>query len=130
MLGGCSMPETDVACLRLMGKVHAGSWQGGSARGGRGGPGQHRQPGSAWQGRGRLDEQGAPRAPQLADKLRGEALYGVNPVLGALKAWRRDCHTLYVQEGWFSGPAASPVTVSQTTQAPLYRCSAQSLLQR
>ena len=40
-----------------------------------------------------------PRAPQLADKLQGEALYGVNPVLGALQALRRDCHTLYIQEG-------------------------------
>ena len=98
MLGDCSMLETD-------GKLHVGSWQQGSVREGRGGPGQYRLPGSTWQGRDRPDEQ-APRAPQLADKLRGEALYGVNPVLGALKAWRRECHTLYVQEGWSSGPAA------------------------
>ena len=87
-----------------MGNLHIGSWQGGSARGGRAGPGQYRQPGSTWQGRGSADEQ--PRVPQLADKLQGEALYGVNPVLGALKAWRRECHTLYVQEGWSSGPDA------------------------
>ena len=39
-----------------------------------------------------------PKAPQLADKLQGEALYGVNPVLGALQAKRREHHTLYVQE--------------------------------
>ena len=123
MLGGCSMLETD-------GKMHVGSWQEGSVRGGRGGPGQYRQPGSTWQGRDRLDEQAAPRAPQLADKLRGEALYGVNPVLGALKAWRRECHTLYVQEGWFSGPTASPVHVSLTIQALLYRCGAQIMRQR
>ena len=45
-----------------------------------------------------------PRAPQLADKLQGEVLYGVNPVLGALQAKRRECHTLYVQECESTGP--------------------------
>ena len=82
-----------------------GSWQGGS-RGGRGRSargddreGQYGRSGQAWQPRGRPDEPALPRAPQLADKLQGEALYGVNPVLGALQALRRDCHTLYVQEG-------------------------------
>lgn len=61
--------------------------------------GQYGRPGNAWQPRDRSDEPSAPRAPQLADKLQGEALYGVNPVLGALQAMRRGCHTLYVQEG-------------------------------
>ena len=86
--------------------VCAGSWQGGPARGGRGPrlrendrDGQYGRPGNAWQPRSRTDDPGVPRAPQLADKLQGEALYGVNPVLGALQAMRRDCTTLYVQEG-------------------------------
>jgi hypothetical protein len=35
----------------------------------------------------------------LRDQLKGEALYGINPVLGALEALRREVHTLYVQEG-------------------------------
>ncbi|BDA46054.1 rRNA methyltransferase 1, mitochondrial [Coccomyxa sp. Obi] len=34
----------------------------------------------------------------LRNVLQGEALYGVNPVLGALQALRREVHTLYVQE--------------------------------
>lgn len=38
-------------------------------------------------------------AGRLFDALRGEALYGVNPVLGALEAGRRDVHVLYVQDG-------------------------------
>ena len=33
-----------------------------------------------------------PKAPQLRDQLQGEALYGVNPVLGALEALRREVH--------------------------------------
>jgi hypothetical protein len=36
---------------------------------------------------------------QLRDQVTGEALYGINPVLGALQALRRDVHVLYVQEG-------------------------------
>ena len=43
-----------------------------------------------------------PKAPQLRDQLQGEALYGVNPVLGALEALRREVHALYVQEGEYS----------------------------
>lgn len=55
--------------------------------------GQYGQPrGHPW------EASAVPKAPQLADKLQGEALYGVNPVLGALQAKRRECHTLYVQE--------------------------------
>ncbi|EIE24249.1 SpoU rRNA methylase family protein [Coccomyxa subellipsoidea C-169] len=34
----------------------------------------------------------------LRDGLQGEAVYGVNPVLGALQAMRREVHVLYVQE--------------------------------
>lgn len=80
----------------------AGLPERGSTRGGRGGAswndrtGQYGERGRAWQPRGDPD---APRLPQLADKIVGEVLYGVNPVLGALQAMRRDCHTLYVQEG-------------------------------
>ncbi len=40
----------------------------------------------------------------LRDGLQGEAVYGVNPVLGALQAMRREVHVLYVQEG---GPPES-----------------------
>ena len=39
------------------------------------------------------------KSVQLKDLLKGEALYGVNPVLGALEAMRREVYTLYVQEG-------------------------------
>ena len=39
------------------------------------------------------------KSMQLKDLLKGEALYGVNPVLGALEAMRREVYTLYVQEG-------------------------------
>jgi len=38
-------------------------------------------------------------AGRLFDALQGEALYGVNPVLGALEAGRRRVHVLYVQDG-------------------------------
>jgi hypothetical protein len=34
----------------------------------------------------------------LRDALQGEAVYGVNPVLGALQALRREVYVLYVQE--------------------------------
>ena len=71
--------------------------------------GQYGRPGNAWQPGGRTDDPSVPRAPQLADKLQGEALYGVNPVLGALQAMRRDCTTLYVQEGQ-SAPIHPPVS--------------------
>ena len=72
--------------------------------------GQYGRPGNAWQPRGRSDESAVPRAPQLADKFQGEALYGVNPVLGALQAMRRDCHTLYIQEGQCAPVHAGPVS--------------------
>ena len=38
-------------------------------------------------------------AGRLFEALEGEALYGVNPVLGALEAGRRQVYTLYVQDG-------------------------------
>ena len=38
-------------------------------------------------------------AGRLFGALRGEALYGVNPVVGALEAGRRRVFTLYVQDG-------------------------------
>ena len=44
-----------------------------------------------------------PKSAQLKDLLKGEALYGINPVLGALEAMRREVHTLFVQEGAPSG---------------------------
>ncbi len=82
--------------------MDTGSWRGGSGRGGRGRndrEDQYGRSGNTWQPRDRVDDPAMPRAPQLADKLKGEALYGVNPVIGALQAMRRECHTLYIQEG-------------------------------
>ena len=93
-----------------------GSWQRGAGNGaaGRNGSGS----GGAWQRgrdadqggweRGREERAGSGRpmagnggggAGRLFDALQGEALYGVNSVLGALEAGRRRVHVLYVQDG-------------------------------
>ena len=37
--------------------------------------------------------------PTLAERLNGEALYGLNPVREALRVGRRELHHLWVQEG-------------------------------
>lgn len=51
----------------------------------------------------------------LRDVLQGEALYGVNPVLGALQALRREAHTLYVQE------SARPVSLCNLVMLMYFR---------
>ena len=66
--------------------------------------------GARYERRGELDRErsvsrrpmagnGGGGAGRLFEALRGEALYGVNPVVGALEAGRRRVFTLYVQEG-------------------------------
>jgi len=95
------------------GSLQRGAGNGTAGRNGSGGGG-----GGAWQRgrdaeqggweRGREERAGSGRpmagnggggAGRLFDALQGEALYGVNPVLGALEAGRRRVHVLYVQDG-------------------------------
>lgn len=58
---------------------------------------------SRWKGRGSTGagqyrrDQGSV-APSLKDRLIGDVVYGVSPVLAALQAGRRKVHALYVQE--------------------------------
>jgi len=40
-----------------------------------------------------------PVLAQYREQWKGDALYGVNPVLAAIKAKRREIYKLYVQEG-------------------------------
>ena len=42
---------------------------------------------------------GDPRLRKLKDEWQGDALFGINPVLAALRAGRREARVLYVQEG-------------------------------
>ena len=79
-----------------------GTWERGRGRQQAGFGGSGRGEGDSWRRRPEDEPYNRPEGPkpiQLRDLLQGEALYGVNPVLGALEAMRREVYTLYVQEG-------------------------------
>ncbi|KAK9842489.1 hypothetical protein WJX81_002376 [Elliptochloris bilobata] len=102
-------PQRAFKTLRERGAARWREGSGGDAvRSGRGGrydshPGQREQ-GRERGGNGRpMAGNGGGGAGRLFEELRGEALYGVNPVLGALKAGRRKVHVLYVQDGLETG---------------------------
>jgi hypothetical protein len=48
---------------------------------------------------GEVQEEQTPRPPSLRERWVGDYVYGVSPVLAALRAGRREVHALYIQEG-------------------------------
>ncbi len=77
----------------------AGEW-GSHARDAGSGMGRQRWQESKEQWRSQRDGEGQPSSGSLMrEQWIGDMLYGVSPVLAALKAGRRTVHTLYLQEG-------------------------------
>jgi len=45
----------------------------------------------------KIKKQNTPKKAQVRDRLQGEVIYGVSPVLAALGVQRRDIFTLFIQ---------------------------------
>ncbi|GMH34498.1 hypothetical protein BSKO_02332 [Bryopsis sp. KO-2023] len=82
--GGVKIDQTDLA---RRGRIARAEGQGRSDWG-------DNRRGGSWS-----NDENEEQSFKLREQIVGELIYGVSPVTGALKAWRRQVHKLYVQEG-------------------------------